>query len=119
MAKRYEFPDEAWELIADLVSPEQKRGRPRSDDLLMLNGIFWMPMLSCRLALPSRAVRSLVDGVSRLRDWRDDGTSDRIVERLHARLNQERADRAGCWMIDSTAVYAVRVDSGARGQKSH
>ncbi|WP_372240084.1 transposase [Pseudomonas sp. BAV 2493] len=42
MAKRYKFPDEAWELIADLVSPEQKRGRPRSDDLLMLNGIFWI-----------------------------------------------------------------------------
>lgn len=26
MAKRYELPDEAWELIADFVSPEQKRG---------------------------------------------------------------------------------------------
>ena len=42
MAKRYELPDEAWELIADIVSPKQKRGRPRSDDRLMLNGIFWI-----------------------------------------------------------------------------
>jgi transposase len=42
MAKRYELPDEAWELIADIVSPEQKIGRPHSDDRLMLNGIFWI-----------------------------------------------------------------------------
>lgn len=41
MAKRYELPDAAWELIADLVFPDQKMGRPRSDDRLMLNGIFW------------------------------------------------------------------------------
>ncbi|TWD99019.1 hypothetical protein FB481_1181, partial [Pseudomonas sp. AG1028] len=27
MAKRYELPDAAWELIKDLVSPEQKMGR--------------------------------------------------------------------------------------------
>jgi transposase len=42
MAKRYELPDATWELIADLVSPAQKMGRPRSDDRLMLNGIFWV-----------------------------------------------------------------------------
>ena len=40
MAKRYELPDTARELIADMVSPpEQKMVRPRSDDRLMLNGI--------------------------------------------------------------------------------
>ncbi|EIK51426.1 ISPs1a-2 [Stutzerimonas stutzeri TS44] len=52
MAKRYELPDAAWELIADLVSPKQKMGRPRSDDRLM-----------ARLA---RAARPMVDGISAL-----------------------------------------------------
>ena len=42
MAKRYELSDAAWERIADLVSPEQKMGRPRSDDRLMLNGLHWI-----------------------------------------------------------------------------
>lgn len=42
MARRCEFPDAEWELIKDLVSPEQKMGRPRSDDRLVLNGIFWI-----------------------------------------------------------------------------
>lgn len=30
MAKRYELPDAAWELIVDLVSPEQKMGARRT-----------------------------------------------------------------------------------------
>ena len=41
MAKRYELSDASWELIKDLVSPEQKMGRPRSDDRLVLHGILW------------------------------------------------------------------------------
>ncbi|MEE5038139.1 IS5/IS1182 family transposase, partial [Pseudomonas alliivorans] len=36
MAKRYELSDVSWELIKDLVSPEQKIGRPRSDDRQVL-----------------------------------------------------------------------------------
>lgn len=42
MAKHYELPNEAWELIAAVVLPEQKRRRPLSDGPLMLNGIFWI-----------------------------------------------------------------------------
>ncbi|GKQ49093.1 hypothetical protein PSTH2693_28075 [Pseudomonas syringae pv. theae] len=37
MAKRYELSDASWELIKDLVSPEQKMDRPRSDDRLVLH----------------------------------------------------------------------------------
>lgn len=35
MARRYELSDASWELIKDLVSPEQKMGRPRNDDFLI------------------------------------------------------------------------------------
>lgn len=74
MAKRYELPDAAWDLIADLVSPEQKMGRPRSDDRLMLNGIFWILCSGAdRRDLPERfGPWSTV--YQRFRDWRDDGT---------------------------------------------
>ena len=95
MAKRYELPDAAWELIADLVSPEQKMGRPRSDDRLMLNGIFW-------ILCSGAAWRDLPEQFGpwstvyqRFRDWRDDGTFDQVLERLHIRLNQEGLDRSG------------------------
>lgn len=39
MAKRYDLSDASWELIRDLVSPEQQTGRPGSDDRLVLHGI--------------------------------------------------------------------------------
>ena len=113
MAKRYELPDAAWELIVDLVSPEQKMGRPRSDDRLMLNGIFW---LLCSGAawrdLPERfGPWSTV--YQRFRDWRNRGTFDQMLKRLHIRLNEQGLIDMETWMIDSTAVRATRASSGA------
>ena len=54
MAKRYELPDAAWELIEYLFSREQKMDRPRHDDRLMLNGILWV----CASVLPGATCRS-------------------------------------------------------------
>ncbi|KPW16680.1 ISPS1a [Pseudomonas syringae pv. tomato] len=42
MAKRCELSDASWELIKYLVSPEQKMGRPRSYDRLVLHGVLWI-----------------------------------------------------------------------------
>ena len=39
MAKRYELPDAAWDLVADLFTEARRSGRPRADDRLMLNGV--------------------------------------------------------------------------------
>lgn len=113
MARRYELPDAGWELIKDLVYPEQKMGRPRSDDRLVLNGIFWILCSGAAWRdLPERfGPWSTV--YQRFRDWRDDGTFDRLLERLHVRLNQEGLIDLETWMIDSTAVRATRASSGA------
>lgn len=112
MARRYELPDAAWELIKDLVSPEQKMGRPRSDDRLVLNGIFWILCSGAAWSdLPERfGPWSTV--YQRFRDWRDDGTFDQLLERLHVRLNQEGLIDLDTWMIDSTVVRATRASSG-------
>lgn len=113
MAKRYELSDASWELIKDLVSPEQKMGRPRSYDRLVLHGILWILCSGAAWRdLPERfGPWSTV--YQRFRDWRDDGTFDRILERLHIRLNQEGLIDLDTWMIDSTAVRATRASSGA------
>ncbi|RML91560.1 hypothetical protein APX70_08144, partial [Pseudomonas syringae pv. maculicola] len=42
MATLYELSDASWELIKDLVFPEQKMGRPRSYDRLVLHGVLWI-----------------------------------------------------------------------------
>lgn len=113
MAKRYELPEAAWELIADLFSSEQKMGRPRSDDRLMLSGILWILCSGAAWRdLPERfGPWSTVH--QRFRDWRDDGPFDHILECLHIRLNQEGLIDLNSWMIDSTAVRATRASSGA------
>ncbi|RXT74017.1 transposase [Pseudomonas syringae] len=101
MAMRYELSDASWELIKDLVSPKQKMGRPRSDNRLVLHGIL------CSGAawrdLPERfGPWSTV--YQRFRDWHDEGTLDRILERLHIRLNREGLIDLDTWMIDSKAI---------------
>lgn len=108
MTKRYELPDAVWELITDLVSPKQKMGQSRSDDRLMLNGILWVLCSGAAWRdLPERfGPWSTV--YQRFRDWRDDGTFDQWLERLHIRLNQEGLINLDTWVIDSTAKYRQR-----------
>lgn len=65
MAKRYELSDESWEMIEDLITQDQKTGRPRNDDRLMLNGLVGA-LLRCRMARYALAFRPLVDGLSAL-----------------------------------------------------
>lgn len=64
-------------------------GRPRSDDRLVLNGIFWILCSGAAWRdLPERfGPWSTV--YQRFRDWRDDGTFNRVLERLHVRLNSD------------------------------
>lgn len=113
MARRYELPDGAWELIKYLVSPEQKMGRPRSDDRLVLNSIFWILCSGAAwLDLPER-FGPWSTAYQRFRNRRDDGTFDRVLEQLHVRLNQEGLIDLDAWMIDSTALRATRDSSGA------
>ena len=50
----------------------------------------------------------------RFRDWRNDGTFDRMFKRLHLKLNEQGLIDLQTWMIDSTAVRATRASSGAR-----
>ena len=56
----------------------------------------------------------------RFRDWRDEGTFDRVLERLHVRSIQEGLFDLDTWMIDSNAVCATRASSGVGkgGRKS-
>jgi len=49
----------------------------------------------------------------RLRDWRNRGMFDRMLKRLHLRLNEHGLIDLQTWMIDLTAVRATRASSGA------
>ncbi|MBO8087872.1 MAG: transposase, partial [Marichromatium sp.] len=81
--------EEARELIADLFSRPQRTGRPRRDDRLILNGIFWVLCSGAAWRdLPARfGPWSTV--YQQFRDWRDDGTFTKVLDRLHIRLHED------------------------------
>lgn len=49
----------------------------------------------------------------RFRQWRYDGTFDRVLTRLHLRLREDGLVDLDTWMVDSTAIRATRSASGA------
>jgi len=108
MVRRYELTDEAWDVVSDLFIETHGRGRPRLSDRLMLDGVL---LVLCSGAawrdMPERfGPCSTV--YQRFRGWRNQGTFEQMLERLHLRLNEQGLIDLQTWMIDSTAVRATR-----------
>ncbi len=88
MAKRHELTDEGWALIADFF-PAQGRGGKWSDHRTILNGIFWRLRTGAAWRdLPERygPWQTVHD---RFNAMRADGSLDRLLDRLQARLNAD------------------------------
>lgn len=113
MAKRYEIPDAAWELVADIFTKHRRTGRPRTDDRLMLNGVLWVLCSGAAWRDMPERFGPWSTVYQRFRDWRNQGTFDQMLKRLHLKLNEKGMIDLKTWMIDSTAVRATRASSGA------
>ena len=83
----------------------------------MLNGIFWILYTGGHWReLPERyGKRSSVN--DRLTLWRRDGTLDRILERLHLKMDESGRLDLDLWCVDATQIRASRSAAGARGGK--
>lgn len=117
MVRRYELTDEDFALIEDLLPKNGKRGGQWNDHRQTLNGIFWILYTGAHWReLPERyGKRSSVH--DRLNRWRADGTLDRILERLHLKLDEQGRIDLDLWCIDATQIRASRAAAGARGGK--
>jgi transposase len=113
MVKRYELPDAAWELVADLFIEARRGGRPRVDNRLMLNGILWVLCSGAAWRDMPERFGPWSTVYQRFRDWRNRGVFYQLLKRLHIRLNEQGLIDLDTWMIDSTAVRATRASSGA------
>ena len=49
--------------------------------------------------------------------WRADGTVDRILERLHPKLDERGRIDHDLWCVDATSIRASRAAAGAGGEK--
>lgn len=89
MAKRYELSDEAWAVVADLFTAVHVRGRPRSSDRLMLDGVLWVLCSGATWRDMPERFGSWATVYHRFRVWRNSGTFDQMLRRLHLRLNDK------------------------------
>jgi transposase len=112
--RRYELTEEQYELIADLLPRNGRRGGQWNDHRTTLNGIFWILHTGAQWReMPERYGKwqSIYDRFAR---WRRDGTLDAILRRLQMRLDQEGRIDWDLWCIDGTNVRASRSAAGAR-----
>ena len=118
MIRRYELSDKQFAEIDHLLPARDRRGGRWNDHRVTLNGIFWWLHTGAQgREVPERYGKwqSIYD---RSNFWRKDGTLDRILERLHLRLNEEGRLDLELWSVDATSIRASRGAAGAqRGKK--
>ena len=112
--KRHEVTHEQWALVHPILPQRTATtGRPPSDARLMLNGIFWI----LRTGAPWRDLperfgpwQTVYD---HFRNWRKDGTYDRVLQALLIRLDRDGKIDWDLWCIDGSSVRASRAAAGA------
>lgn len=110
---RHKLTDEQWGLIADLFPTANfKTGRRPRDRREILDAIFW----TLRTGSPWRDLPVEYGPWSTVWDffdkWTKDGTFERMLRRLRARVVSHDADPAELWCIDGTSIRAARCASG-------
>ena len=112
--RRYELTDERWELIADLMPHDTRRGGRRwRDHRQVLNGVFWVLHTGSQWReLPDR-YGPWQTAYGRFRRWRLEGLVDRILGRLQVRLDADGRLDWDLFRVDGTSVRASRSAAGA------
>lgn len=110
--RRYELTDEQWKLIAPLMPPKKPGGR-WNDHRTTLNGMMWiLKSGSPWRDLPDR-YGSWKSVYHRFQRWTDDGTIDRILNRLRLRLDKEGHIDWDVWCVDGSNVRGHVAAAGA------
>ena len=112
--KRYELTDEQWQLIEPLLPKRTATtGRPPKDPRHMFNGILWDLCSGAPWRdMPERfgPWQTVYDYY---RNWRNQGTFDRIVGTLQIHLDRQGKIDWDLWCIDGSTVRATRAAAGA------
>jgi transposase len=112
--KRHELTDEQWSLLEPLIPVRTATtGRKPKKARTMLNGILWILRTGAPWRdLPTRfgKWKTVYDY---FRNWRADGTYDRILQAMQIRLDQEGKIDWDLWCIDGSSVRASRAAAGA------
>lgn len=117
MVRRHELSDAAWDTVKPHL-PTHETGRPRKDDRLVLNGIFWILNTGAPWRDMPERYGPWQTVYSRFRRWQRAGVWDRLVDALQAKLEEDDRVDWDLFLYDGTNVRAHRHAAGARGEKS-
>lgn len=117
MVRRYELSEEDFALIADLLPANGQRGGQWNDHRTTLNGIFWKLHTGAQWREIPERYGNWTSVYDRFNRWRRDGTIDRMLERLHLRLDETGRIDIDLWCVDATQIRASRAAAGAAGKK--
>lgn len=84
--QRHEISDADWELVADLSNTPRRTGRPRADDRLILDGVFWVLCSGTTWRDMPERYGPWSTVYQRFRDWRNQGTFNKMLKRSHGML---------------------------------
>jgi transposase len=112
--RRHEVSDGQWATLKPLLPKRTaKTGRKPADGRKMLNGMLWI----LRSGAPWRDLPERFGPWQTVydyfRNWRADGTFDRILQALQIRLDRQGQIDWDLWCIDGSNVRAARCAAGA------
>jgi putative transposase len=113
-----DLTDSQWVIIQEMIPPAKSGGRPRSLDMrLVINAILYVTVGGIQWRMLPREYPKWQSVYTYLRNWRDDGTWQRIHDTLRARLRQRegRHKHPTAGSIDSQTVKTGVTPDGVRG----
>src|SRR5437762_5328546 len=134
MKKNQRYPsdltDRQWDCIKDLIPPAKSGGRPRELDMRsVVNALLYLLVTGCQWRMLPREYSAWQSVYTYFGQWRDDGTWQRIHDRLRAQVRQ-RAGRhkhptAGALYSQSVKTTQLPGERGydagkkVKGRKRH
>jgi putative transposase len=113
-----DLTDAQWELIAPLLPPAKHGGRPRTVNLReVVNTILYLNRTGCQWDMLPHDLQPKSTAYEYFSQWRDDGTSTKIVDALRTQVRQAagREDTPSAVCIDSQSAKTTDVGGEQRG----
>src|SRR5437764_13106582 len=112
-----DLTDRQWDCIIDLIPPAKPGGKPRSLDMRgVVNAILYLVVTGCQWRMLPREYPAWQSVYTYFRQWRDDGTWQRLHDTLRAqvrrRVGRHKQPTAGA--LDSQSVKTTPLP-GVRG----